>query len=153
MSNKLTVGLALFLIASSWLCQPFLANTLPSDSFAGTTDRAVRTRVLEAYGKLPLLFIQNQGQLNDRVKYYVKTSGQTLYFTDESVVFDLIRYQKTEEADLTNREAERLVFSLTFLAGKKSPVIEGRDKDKAVVNYFIGNDPRNGRLISPLTGA
>jgi len=104
-------------------------------------DEATGAQVLEAYGGLPISFIQNQGQLDARVEYYVKADEQTLYLTGENVVFDLIRYEGAEEADLADRKAQRLVYSLDFLGANKSPVIEGRDKDKAIVNYFIGNDP------------
>ena len=111
------------------------------DSVVEVSDEAVRANVLEAYGKLPLLFIQNQGQLDSSVEYYVKASGQTLYFTDDGIVFDLLRYEKADDTDLADRSAERLVFSLHFLDANKSPLIQGGDRDKAIVNYFISNDP------------
>ena len=33
---------------------------------------AVRQQVMEVYGKLPLYFIENQGQLDPRVAYYIQ---------------------------------------------------------------------------------
>ncbi len=60
-------------------------------SGAATPGKADKESILEAYGKLPLYFIENKGQLDPRVRFYVKTSGQTLYFTDEGIVFDLLR--------------------------------------------------------------
>ena len=46
-------------------------------------------RIQEAYGKLPLYFIENKGQVDSRVAYYVQGSDTTLYFTHEGVTFGL----------------------------------------------------------------
>ena len=44
-------------------------------------DPAIEARVNDAYGKLPLYFIKNDGQLDKKVDYYVKGAGYTIYFT------------------------------------------------------------------------
>jgi len=49
-----------------------------------------KTAVLEAYQKLPLNFIENQGQLNEAVLYYAKLPQSTIYFTGEKVVFQVV---------------------------------------------------------------
>ena len=41
---------------------PPLADTVPQAPVAESTDQAVRANVLEAYGKLPILSVQNQGE-------------------------------------------------------------------------------------------
>ncbi len=38
-------------------------------------DEASKIAAQEAYGKLPLYFIQNDGQLDKKVKFYEKYSG------------------------------------------------------------------------------
>ena len=100
---------------------------------------ATESSVLEDYGKLPLMFIENQGQVDEAVKYYVKTSRQTVYFTEENIVFDLIR----PDGAVADDTVDRLVFSLDFMGANRQHAIEGSAKDDAVVNYFIGNDPEN----------
>jgi hypothetical protein len=42
------------------------------------------------YGKIPLYFIRNEGQVNGRVLYYAKTPGYTLWVTKEGLIFDRI---------------------------------------------------------------
>jgi hypothetical protein len=70
---------------------------LAGESSTDTMDLSTReSSILEAYGKLPLLFIENQGQVDEAVRYYVKASGQTVYFTEENIVFELIRYDGAE---------------------------------------------------------
>jgi hypothetical protein len=118
-------------------------------SGAAAPEKADRESILEAYGKLPLYFIENQGQLDPKVRFYVKTSGQTLYFTDEGIVFDLLRGEKaagkgTEAAEkgpqATGVKRERLVFNLKFENARKGVLIEGLDRQDAGINYFTGND-------------
>jgi len=114
-----------------------------------TTELATEQGMLDAYGKLPLLFIENQGQVDEAVSYYVRASGQTIYLTGKGIVFDLIRYERAEAAEMTERQVERLVYSLDFVGANSQPVIEGVDRDRAVVNCFIGSDPERWRSDVP----
>ena len=40
------------------------------------------------FGKIPLYFITNKGQVNGRAKFYAKASRYTLWLTKEGLVFD-----------------------------------------------------------------
>ena len=51
--------------------------------------RPETARVQGAYGKLPLYFIENKGQVDSAVSYYVQGADTTLYFTREGVTFGL----------------------------------------------------------------
>jgi hypothetical protein len=44
-------------------------------------DTATKARVEAAFGQLPLLFIENRGQLDPTVAYYVQGRSTSLYFT------------------------------------------------------------------------
>ena len=101
-----------------------------------------RAGILQAYASMPILFIANQGQVDSQVAYYAKAPGQTVYLTSSGMVFDLVRYQETGRADVADRQSERLAFRLEFVDANASPLIQGGDKDQAVVNYLIGNDPQ-----------
>ena len=113
----------------------------------GKTDKG---RTLESYGKLPLYFIENKGQVDSKVRFYAKTPGQTLYFTDEGIVFDLFRKKAEASKDTGANEenkrhrgenkAERLVFSLLFDKANKGVSIAGLEKQKAKANYLLGSD-------------
>ena len=65
-------------------------NAASTKSIPEKTDHAVRAQVNENYGKLPLSFIRNDGQLNEKVQYYEKGSGHSTYFTSEGVYLELI---------------------------------------------------------------
>src|SRR5262245_9193728 len=46
-------------------------------------------KVVETYGQLPLYFIENQGQVDGRVAYYVAGKDKTLYFTAQGITIAL----------------------------------------------------------------
>src|SRR5438093_13703706 len=46
-----------------------------------TSDDAVRTRVSDAYGKLPLYFEANRGQTNPEVKFLSRSPKHTVFLT------------------------------------------------------------------------
>src|SRR5437870_3409064 len=53
---------------------PASAQLLPQ-----APSKAVRARLARGYGRLPLTFIANRGQLDRRVAYYVAGRDKTLY--------------------------------------------------------------------------
>jgi hypothetical protein len=44
-------------------------------------DAATKARVQAALAQLPLYFVENRGQVDEHVAYYVQGSDKTLYFT------------------------------------------------------------------------
>ena len=56
-----------------------------------------KVQVQEPYGKLPLYFIQNDGQVDEKVKFYEKGSGHATYFTKEGVYITLVRGEKSDD--------------------------------------------------------
>jgi len=101
------------------------------------------------FGKIPLYFITNQGQVNEKAKYYAKASRYTLWMTKEGLVFDSSRMKgnkkdKHVEPHLKSTEAvnyERDVSRLIFIGANQHPEMVPIDETKLKVNYFKGNDP------------
>jgi len=48
------------------------------------------------FGKFPLYFIENKGQVNQKARFYAKTLHYTLWITREGLVFDSVK-QTTED--------------------------------------------------------
>ena len=135
-------------MATLWLL--LFSVSFSAVSVAAAPTKPDKESILRAYGKIPLYFIENKGQLDPKVKFYVKTSGQTLYFTDEGVVFDFHRNKKKDARNGAkgglkghqNRgvKTERLVFNLGFENAREGIMIKGLDRQDAVINCFLGND-------------
>ncbi len=109
---------------------PLLAH---KPSSAAKTPAANKPQVVETFGKLPLYFIENQGQFDPRVAYYSQVGDKSIYFTGRGVTFALTgagdgkpssealvhpaSYRGTGGAKEhgPQREAERWVVKLDFV--------------------------------------
>jgi hypothetical protein len=54
------------------------------------------------FGKIPLYFIQNRGQVNKAAQFYAKASRYTLWLTKEGLVFDSTRTNKNPKSEARN---------------------------------------------------
>lgn len=104
---------------------------------------------------LPLYFIQNNGQVDKRVRFYEKGSGHTTYFTKEGVYLALIKDQRTEDrgqSQDTKSEVPSLQFETIKLIpqnANKDPEIVAEGMREGKVNYFIGNDSKKWKTNIP----
>jgi hypothetical protein len=127
---------------------------------------AQEIQVFDKYGRLPLYFIENQGQKDHRVKYYAQNGAQTIWFTEEGITFTLQKGKKAEagkfvspkldklaESDLRGRHQEKYdlpgVVRMTPMGIKKQVDITALEPQESKVNYFIGNDPAKWRTNIP----
>jgi endonuclease/exonuclease/phosphatase family metal-dependent hydrolase len=103
------------------------------------------------FGNIPLYFIPNEGQVDERALFYAKTSRYTLWLTKEGLVFDSTRRTKKESTnskklspeDINNHEDykyDRDVSRLIFIDANRSPEVIPLDVTEHKVNYFIGKD-------------
>ncbi len=90
-------------------------------------DAATKARVEAAFGQLPLYFVENRGQVDDRVAYYIQGRDKTLYFTAEGVTFVL-----------SGPGEERYALRLDFVGANPDVRPEGRAQTEAVISYFKG---------------
>lgn len=103
------------------------------------------------FGEIPLYFIPNKGQVNEKALYYSKTSKYTLWLTKKGLVFDAVK--RTKRPDLegfdrrmrnpkeqTNSGFERNVSRLLFLDPNPDPEVISIGLTDHNVNYFRGND-------------
>ncbi len=103
--------------------------------------RVAATRALE---HMPLYFIENRGQLDSRVAFYVQGRDTTLYFTAEGMTLVLTEIgDRLERASLgRNRQSPqprtRRAVKLDFVGANPEPKILGGDPTSAVVSYFKG---------------
>ncbi len=53
--------------------------------------------IRDALGRTPIHFIENRGQVDERVRYYAKKGSTTIWFTDDEVVLDFIETERNED--------------------------------------------------------
>ena len=131
----------------------FTFNGLPAEEQqAGQPARAL---VMEGYGKLPLSFIRNDGQIDERVRYYERGSGHSIFFTKEGIYLSLQQTTGTEvkKGETATPADSRLESIRLFpMGGSKAPEIAAEDQQKGVVNYFVGS-PEKWRSNIPAYSA
>jgi len=107
------------------------------------------------FGKIPLSFIPNKGQIDDQVSFYIHGTNETIYFAPGGVTFALNYSTKSKD----NKEVRRLIqhrlnsdkkpmdmdkdlrrwtVKMDFVGARKDVKPEGFDKTGAVVSYFKG---------------
>lgn len=91
----------------------------------------------EDFYKLPLYFIQNNGHMDKRIKFYEKGSRHAVFFTRRGVYFSFVNNYYP------------VIVKLIPLGAYKTPKIIGEDLQKNKVNYFMGNDPGKWKANIP----
>lgn len=94
-------------------------------------------QVQENYGKVPLSFEANHGQVNKQVKYLTRANGHNLFLTPNEAVIEL-KHKET---------ASTLRMKLHGAAPK--PEVRGEWQLEGTTNYFLGNDPNQWRTNVP----
>ncbi len=115
------------------------------------------------YGKLPLSFEANQGQVDPRVRFTSRGDGYSLFLTDKEAVLSLSRKSGQRASEPTSqllplkakegspaRDALKTDVVRMQLAGASSGLkVEGEEKLPGTANYFIGRDPAKWRANVP----
>jgi uncharacterized protein (TIGR03437 family) len=83
------------------------------------------------FGSLPLYFVENRGQFDKRVSYYVPGRDKTIYFTSEGLTFT---FGKRGSEGFS----ERWALKLDFVGANLTARPEGIDQADAVFSYFSG---------------
>jgi len=114
--------------------------------------------VQAALDKLPLYFIENQGQIDERVTYYLQGHTTSLYFTSRGLTFALssmaaqpphpgllpqgeretvqpVAWRTRAEQQ---RARERWVLKLDFVGANPDVRPMGQEPSSAVISYFKG---------------
>jgi len=115
---------------------------------------------IEAYGKLPLSFEENQGQTAREVRYVSHGNGYELFLTSQEAVlalrsgtdYDLSPLHRTAYIQAI-REARRIsqmtVIRMQLDGANPEPQMIGTGRLPTKVNYFVGNDPKNWHTDLP----
>ena len=102
----------------------------PRDNATIPQPRSSQAELADMWGKMPLYFVANQGQVDESVDFYVQGSDKTLYFTPEGVTFALT-------GPTTGEGKNRWIVKLDFVdANAVRP--SGQAQTDAVISYFKG---------------
>lgn len=124
-SLLLTIGLALMPLSRKF-------STHDTVAAKTTAPNANEQELLkESLGKMPLYFIENKGQLDNRVNYYVQGRDKSLYFTPQGITFAL-------SSATPQQSPQRWNLKLDFIQANPHVKIVGKEQAEAVFSYFTG---------------
>jgi len=166
-SFSLATAIAKNDVSTNFLIQ---ADGEASDSSV-PVEKELKVSIQENYGRLPLYFIENKGQINAKVKFYEKARGHTIYFAQDGVYLSLIKNNVPEDneasasiksqssidnpqsktsnlqSSIINRQSS--IVRLVPLGMQKGVEIVAQEPQQARFNYFIGNNPEKWRTNVP----
>jgi hypothetical protein len=109
-------------------------------------------------------FVENRGQVDARVCYYLQGPSVTVYATAEALVFDLREPIRDDASENGRRPAPDMApwendaepaarigcaVYLRFVGANRAPRLEARGELPGRSNYFLGNDPALWRTDVP----
>jgi len=113
----------------------FTASSAEIASTSPKASTAQKARIAEDYGRLPLSFEANTGQVDRSVRFLSRGSGYGLYLTGNQAVLTLRKPRPSQESALS----DVLRMQLAGVSGRTEPM--GEERLPGTTNYFIGNDP------------
>lgn len=155
----LVVLLAIFASVIFVAAQKSDDNPSPANVAAAPQDAPAKTRAVANFGKLPLSFELNKGQIDQSVKFLSRGLGYDLFLTANEAVLRVNKPRAPQpdkpkdpngaktEPDANVREGA--VLRLKMLGANATPQVEGQNELPGKVNYFVGNDPAKWRRNVP----
>lgn len=145
-----------------------LAILLGERSLATPMIRGASAPILAAtpdFGKVPLIFIPNQGQLNKQVDFSVRGSDKSLFFTPQGVTFafnephkaPITGVQENPDPMLTNLSerspgldnVHRWIVKLDFIDTNPNVLPQGEEPTSTRISFFKGRaDQRHSSIAT-----
>jgi len=114
------------------------ASQSASPSQPTAANAAARAKVLEHYGRLPISFEPNEGQVDSEVKFLSRGQGYSLFLTSDEAV--LVLPDGGRKA-ASRAEPTSAVVRMQLLGANREPVVAGNEPLPGKSNYLIGRDP------------
>lgn len=109
-----------------------------------------RDEVASAYGKLPLSFGKNLGQIDDRVRFSARGLGYNLFLTPDEAVLTLRAHAPGPMIKAGAPADGYRVIRMKLVGANLRPEISGLEELPGKFNYFIGNDSAKWATDVPL---
>src|SRR5215212_6236640 len=113
-------------------------TALPVSSQPQAAPQMSKKEALDAYKKLPLSFVPNEGQTDKAVRYYAQGAGYGFFFT-----------YKGARLSFANGKGRGHALALDFVGADPQATLTARKRLPGEVNYLVGDDPANWQRDLP----
>ena len=100
----------------------------------GAAPQMSEKEALDAYGKLPLSFVPNEGQADEAVRYYAQGAGYGFYFTKRGATLSFAEGKGGGHA-----------LALDFQGASPHATLTAQERLAGKVNYLVGDEPSEWR--------
>lgn len=126
----------------------------------GTSEKPVLTEdaAREQLKGMPLSFQENLGQTDPEVKFVMRGSSQSIFFTADGIVYSFFKKDESDaqkdplKPETTGQPQQMLAIRQGFVDANV-PTVTGQELLEGKVNYFIGNDKEKWRTGIPTFAA
>ena len=147
------VSVWLLVIALLLTLAHLYSGTRPSElGLYSTSTNLSLFDVAQTFGRLPLYFIENQGQLDEHVTYYIQGHDRSIYFTSAGVTFAITqpseiklpfpaKFRIWESADYHQESVlsyARWIVKLDFVGANPGVSPIAQDQTQATISYYNG---------------
>ena len=170
------VGLLFLAVAWFGLLQKIqAAENIHPDRQASAAPAKIQPKLVESYGKLPLSFEANQGQVSGPAQFLSRGRGYALFLTGDEAVLNLERSsvvsgqsspagnslssvasgrlaEMSKAGQGTTGNGPRItesVLRMKLIGANASAAVTGAEELPGKSNYFIGSDPTKWRTNVP----
>lgn len=126
--------------AFSHVPQTMVDNKVPQGKVADSKDHSLES----LYGKIPMSFEANRGQLDPKVKYLARGAGYSLQVSSEELAISL-----NKGDNKSNSASGRDKVSMKLDGSNRSRRLRPRDKMATRTNYFVGREKSKWRTDVP----
>ena len=141
-----------------------IAGAMAGDSAA---DSAAKNRITKAYGRLPLRFEANRGQVDSRVDFIARGSGYSLFLSPSEAVLSLSAAAKKDPPALvtdaagpaaagltrarfsTDPTRKPAIVRMTLVDANANAEVAATEALPGTANYLLGNGPTRWRTRIP----
>ncbi len=148
------------LIFSTWLAAPTRelqsphlespreqqrTSVIEGTNHGGELSVSKKTQLDQNFGKLPMQFEMNQGQVAAEVKYISRGAGYTLFLKSAEALLSLKKPQARETEANSDQVKNSEVVQMRLVNSNKNSQARGLEELSGKVNYLIGNEPTKWR--------
>ena len=119
--------------------------------FQKTDKNVIQTSLTNKVSKLEIPFIANQGQVNEKVAFYAKTFGGTVYVTEEGeIVYSLPKREKKKGQVASSKgQGSKSVAIRETLVEANAAKVNANERAETKVSYFKTNDQSKWKTNIP----
>ncbi|HTY84280.1 MAG TPA: SBBP repeat-containing protein [Silvibacterium sp.] len=139
----------------AWMTLALLFGTNASGQQASTPGMHRTQHAAASYGRVPLSFEANRGQMSSQAKFVSRGKGYTAFLTANGMVLSL-RSAGVSPAKSMNssslsatQHATSATLQFALVGASKSSAVVGEHMLPGRANYFLGNDPAKWRTNIP----